>query len=392
MESTRPIEHVKVLCEEIGPRGPTTEEEARAAAYAASKLEEIGARQVSVEPFWSVPSLWWSLEIASALALASTWLFLFGRGTLWGVSVFFLLLTIYIIVAELSFWRLSLSNLLPKRLSQNVYGKVFPKRESKNKLVVIGHLDTNRTPVLFHRRIVKFMPGMLAAMFACIVLKAIGFSVSSLVDDLHAKIFVASLILDGPIFLMLLAMLHGDLISAYTEGANDNATGAAIVLSLADVFTREPLERTEYWALCTGCEEATLTGIKDFLKRHSDELRDAWFVDLECLGIGNLRYVTYEGMLKKYYSNSGLVRAAVDAAHAVGDPSIGSMSLTSGYTETAIVLGKGHKGITIMAFPEGAHDVPHWHQVSDKISNVDPEGLDRALRYIVTLAQELDSE
>ena len=82
----------------------------------------------------------------------------------------------------------------------------------------------------------------------------------------------------------------------------------------------------------------------------------------------------------------------MDAAQADGDSRIIGMPLKSGYTETAIVLGKGHKGITIMAFPEGADDVPHWHQVSDRISNVDPEGLDRALRYIIALAKELDSE
>ncbi len=388
---TRPIEHVRVLCEEIGPRGPTTEEEARAAAYAAAKLEEAGSKQVSVETFRSVPSLWWALEIASALALGSTWLYYFSRGEQWGWSVLVLLFALYAIVAELSFWKISLSNLLPKRISQNVYGKVPPRGQPANRLVVIGHLDTNRTPALFHRRVVRYLPGILMLMFLCVVLKTIVFFIGSSVEN-HMPILFVSLILDAPIFVVLLAMLHGDLISPFTEGANDNATGAAIVLSLADFFAREPLERIEYWPLCTGCEEATLTGIKNFLDRHGDELRNAWFVDLECLGIGELRFITYEGMLKKYYSNPGLVRAAADAARKVGDPRIDGMPLRSGYTETAIVAGSGFQGITIMAFPKGSTEMPHWHQVSDRIENIDPENLDRAMQYIVALARELDSE
>lgn len=388
---TRPIEHVKALCEEIGPRGPTTDEETRAATYAAAKLEEAGAKQVSIETFRSVPSLWWALEIASALALASTWIYYFSEGEHWGLSVFLLLAALYAMVAELSFWKVSLSNLLPKRISQNVYGKVPPRGESENKLVVIGHLDTNRTPVLFHRRVVSYLPGILMLMFLCVVLKAIAYFLGSGVEN-HMPVFLASLVLDVPIFAILLAMLHGDLFSPFTEGANDNATGAAIVLSLADCFAREPLERTEYWPLCTGCEEATLTGIKDFLNRHGDELKDAWFVDLECLGIGELRFITYEGMLKKYYSNPGLVRAATDAARNMGDSRISGMPLKSGYTETAIVAGRGFQGITIMAFPEGSMEMPHWHQTSDRIENINPENLDRAMQYVVALARELDSE
>jgi hypothetical protein len=391
METTRPIEHVRVLCKEIGPRGPTTEEEARAAAYAAAKLEEVGAKQVSIEPFRSVPSVWWALEVASVIALATTWLYFLSRGLFWGWSIVLLLVAIYAIVAELSFWRLSFSNLLPKRLSQNVCGKVFPRQESKRRLVVIGHLDTNRTPILFHRRIVHYLPWILMIMFACVVLKACAFLVGSITES-YQTVFVVSLVLDVPIFITLLAMLHGDLVSPFTEGANDNATAAAVVLSLAERFVREPLERTEYWALCTGCEEATLTGICDFLDRHGEELRDAWFVDLECLGIGELRYMTYEGMLKKYYSNPGLVRAAVEAAETIGDSRITGMPLRSGYTETAIVVGRGFKGITIMAFPEGSEEMPHWHQTSDRMENIDPDGLDRAMEYVAAIARELDAE
>lgn len=390
MLSVEPMEHVKVFCAEIGPRGPTTEAEARAAAYAATRLEEIGARQVSVETFRSVPSLWWALEIALGLALASTGLYYWAGGKLWGWSVLLCLATLYIIVAELSFWKLSLSNFLPKRVSQNVHGRVPPKKEPRKKLVVIGHLDTNRTPVLFHPRFVRHLPRLLMLGVVCVVLKAAAFSFGA-ATGFHTAVFGVSLALDVPLVALLAAMLHGDLFSPFTEGANDNATGAAVVLSLAELLMRDPLEQTEYWPLCTGCEEATLTGIRAFLDKHGDELEDAYFVNLECLGIGQLRYSTYEGMLKKYHSNSGLVRAAADTVKAIGDDRIAAMPLKTGYTETTVVVRNGLRGITLTALPPGCKEAPHWHQVTDRIENLDPQNLNDAIRFLAAYARELDA-
>ena len=391
MPPTSPMDHIKSLCAEIGPRGSTTEDESRAAAYAAAKLEEAGAHDVSVEPFRSVPSLWWSLEIALALALLATAVYYFGDSPSYVWPVVLCALSVYLTAAELSFWRVSLSNILPKRLSQNVHAKVPSKGPSRKKLVVIGHLDTHRTPVLFHRSIVRFLPAILTTAVTCIVIKTAIWACAPVFVS-PRTVLVIVLVLDIPILLLLLAILHGDFVSPFTEGANDNASGAAITLSLAELFAQEPLEQTEYWAVCTGCEEATLSGIKAFLDKHGDELRDAWFVDLECVGIGELRYITREGMLKKYYSNPGLVRAAAEAAETVGDDKIMGIPLQAGYSETAIVLKRGFSGITIMAMPEGSDEVPHWHQTSDRISNIEPQTIDKALQYVAALARELDSE
>ncbi len=388
MPSISPMDHIRAFCAEIGPRGPTTPAEARAAAYASSKLEEAGAHNVSVETFRSVPSLWRAMEISLALALVSTGVYWSSLGRLWPAVL--CALAFYLFVAELTFCKLSLSNFLPKKISQNVHGRIPPKGATRNRLVVIGHLDTNRTPILFHRRIVGFLPAILTVVLACVVFKALLFAFGP--HFLSSRIIlIVSLALDVPIALQLLAALHGDFLSPFTEGANDNASAAAVVLSLADFFSREPLWHTEYWALCTGCEEATLTGIKAFLDEHGDELRDAWFVNLECVGVGEIRYITYEGMLKKYHSNPGLVRAAADAARGLGG-GITGMPLKSGYTETAIIAKRGFRGITIMAFPDGVDDIPNWHQTSDRMANLDPQTIDRALEYVAALARELDSE
>lgn len=384
-----PLEHLKILCAEIGPRGPTTNDEARAAAYAAARLQKTGARQVVIETFHSVPSLWWAFDIAFALPLAAAATYFFSGGRLWGVAAFLCLVSLSVIVAELRFSKLSLSSFLPKRISQNVHARIPPSGEPRKRLVVIGHLDTNKTPVFFRPGVVGHLPALLFLVMACILLMGLAFVFVPRSDFRTA--FVVSVTLSLPVSLAFILTVHGDLRTPYTEGANDNATGAGLVLSLAEQFSEEPLNHTELWALCTGCEEATLSGIKAFLHRHGEELGDAYFIDLECLGIGRVRYITVEGMLRKYYSNPGLLRAASAAAKAEGNGSIEAMALKSGYTETAIVLRNGLAGITVMAFPEGSRDVPHWHQLSDRLENIQPETLDTAFRFLVALAKEIDS-
>lgn len=43
MPPISPMEHIRALCAEIGPRGPMTEAEARAAAYAAAPASGLGS-------------------------------------------------------------------------------------------------------------------------------------------------------------------------------------------------------------------------------------------------------------------------------------------------------------------------------------------------------------
>ena len=54
----------------------------------------------------------------------------------------------------------------------------------------------------------------------------------------------------------------------FTAGANDNATAAGMVLTLAEQFRKKPLEHTRVWAVCTGCEEVQHYGMIDFYRRH----------------------------------------------------------------------------------------------------------------------------
>jgi hypothetical protein len=143
----QPIEHVRALCD-IGPRPPTSDAEARAAAYAKARLEAAGAREVSVEPFRNVAAGWKAFEIPLVIGMPHR------RTISAAASVAPVRPFLYLMVAESGILEVFVTNFLPKRTSQNVYGTIPPKKKAFAKLVVIGHLDGS-DPILFHPAIVR---------------------------------------------------------------------------------------------------------------------------------------------------------------------------------------------------------------------------------------------
>ncbi len=51
--------HMRVLCEEIGPRPPTSVQERRASAYGTATLQAMGYRQIQTHTFKSQGSYGW---------------------------------------------------------------------------------------------------------------------------------------------------------------------------------------------------------------------------------------------------------------------------------------------------------------------------------------------
>ena len=192
----------------------------------------------------------------------------------------------------------------------------------------------------------------------------------------------------GLALIVLLLCLQADL-TPYTKGANDNASAVGVNLSLAERLVKEPLQRTEVWVLCSGCEEVGCYGMLAFLKAHKDELRQAYFIDLEGVGVGQLYYASREGMSKAYRSHPELVAMAEKVTARRPELIAGPRVLPAGYTETGVVVKEGLKGITIIALsPQGF--LPYWHQPEDTIDKIEGETLAKAHECVWEMMQEID--
>ncbi len=382
------MEHIRHLAGNIGPRGSTTPKEAEAAQYAFEVLNKEGLNPI-IEPFTSARSAWQPYALFSALALISELLFLFvGKQ---GAAVAFALTAIALasVLLELAFRPNPIRLLLPKGRSQNVVAKIAPKGEVREKVVLMGHLDTHRTPLVFSspgwlKVFGSLVPLGLASALVLIALFLAG--VFSPSPALKFASFPFALIILG----IFLITVQADL-TPYTPGANDNASGAGIVLSIAEKLARSPLENTEVWAVLSGCEEVGCYGAEAFAQAHKRELGKAIWLVLDSVGGKDTGpvYITKETFLLTSHSDRELLALADKIASSHPELGAYSKAFRGAYTEGAIGVKHGFRVLTMVGLRKDGL-LPGWHRPTDTLENIDPEVVEKTERFVWELLKEID--
>ncbi len=142
------LSHIRALAVEIGPRGPTRSGERQGAEYARSILARAGL-QPQWEEFLGARSIFHPHLLVSLFLLAAFAVFpLWGRVTA-GISALLTILAVVSDLQELGLRGNLLRLLIPKAGSQNVYAVIPPRGAHERDLVLVGHVDTQRTPLIF---------------------------------------------------------------------------------------------------------------------------------------------------------------------------------------------------------------------------------------------------
>lgn len=125
----------------------------------------------------------------------------------------------------------------------------------------------------------------------------------------------------------------------------------------------------DIWFVATGASEYDNAGIKAFLKSHRDKLRGVFFINLECVGAGELAMLSMEGdqrTLKGDRRIAGLVsRVSSDFHH-----EIGSVEMPHVTTDAHAAMSMSLRSLSI-AGVEGAN-LALSHTEDDQPYNVDP--------------------
>ncbi|MDH7489683.1 MAG: M28 family peptidase, partial [Anaerolineae bacterium] len=353
------MDHVRYLAETIGPRGSTTPEEARAAQYAADALRGLGLKP-TVELFTSAKSAWYPYVLFSGVMLAGTVLF-WVAGTAGATAALVLaLIALGSVLLELAFRPNPFRAVLPKGRSQNVWARIPPTGDVKTRVVLLGHLDTHRTPLVFStdawlRLFKTLVPLGLASSVALAVLFAIGIGS-------QAVIWRTIALPPAWVLAAILALTVQADRTPFTAGANDNATAVGIVLHVAERLTAEPLAHTEVWAVLSGCEEVGCYGADAFARAHKAELGGAVWIALDGVGSrGRPVYITRETFLLSAPSDPDLVALAgrIAATH----PELGAEAdaFAGAYTEGAIGVMHGFRVLTLTSAPRGGV-LTEWHR------------------------------
>jgi hypothetical protein len=387
------MDHVRHLAETIGPRGSTTPQEAEAARYADRVLREAGLEPVT-EPFASATSAWYPYALFAGLVLSGAIAFWVGGRSGAIAALALALSAIVSVLLELTFLPNPLRWLLPRGKSQNVWAKIAPPGAAEDApqqhVVLLGHLDSHRTPLVFssdrwQRLFRALVPLGLVSTLLLVALFAAGAMLPGAMLWRLLSLPCAAIVLG-----LLVLTLQADG-TPYTAGANDNATGAGVVLSLAERLAREPLARTVVWTVLTGCEEVGCYGAEAFARAHADEFGHAFWITLDSVGGAGSRpsYVTWETFLLTARSDPGLVALAERVAAHHPELDVGaSVYAVGAYTEGSIGSKYGLRVLTLLALQEGAPG--EWHRPTDTVENVDPDAVARTETFVWELLNEID--
>jgi hypothetical protein len=382
------LEHVRALAEEIGPRGSTTPEERRASEYCQRVMEGAGL-QSRIEPFTSARSIYHPHLLASIIMLLAFALYpLAGRITA-SIAAVLSLIALVSDLMELSFRKNLLRLLVPKGPSQNVVAEVPPSGEHKRDLVLIGHVDSHRTPIIFRSpRWVAVYQAFTTIAFVFFLIQVVLFTLGAFTQ--WNWIWFAS-IPSAVCGVLLAAMCIQADLTPFSAGANDNASSAGLVLELAESLHSKPLEHTRLWLVCTGCEEVQHYGAIDFFRRHRQDLHNPITIAFEMLGCAGPAWLTQEGIVIPFHSDARLVSLAERLAAEHPEWKAHASQINGGNTEMADALRVGIPAITIIGMGTSG-EMLYWHQVEDTFDKMDPEVMGRAYAFIRAFIQALDDE
>lgn len=391
------LRHIEHLTETIGPRGSATAKEREAHDYCQAALEGLGYA-VTREAYYAPVSGWHPYALALGLMLVCAALFwLLGRGPNAQAGALaaaaFGLITVISFFLDITHRPSPLRWFLPTGPSQNVWAVAQPRGEARRQVVVSGHADTHRTALAMQSPALWQVFRVLTTLAGVAIVALVGLFIWGIftTDPLPRAVALYTAIV--PV-VGLIFTLQPDF-TPYVRGANDNASGAAAVLALAERLKSDPLEQTAVYLLNTGCEETGCWGMADWIKRHAaGEAAGASYLVLDNIGGrgSQVNYVLDETVLIPVRSDPELVALAERVAQE--NPELGARPWHYRGLDSELSLARiyGQKALGLLNFDPATGMPPNFHTARDDLRNIDPAVLDRSEQFAWALLKAMDGE
>jgi len=378
-------QQIEALCA-LPHRGSTTDEERQAAEMVADRLRKIGF-DVELERFYSHTTWSWVYALLFGGFVLASFL-----SAAWPFLAFLLaLLLLFFNYAEHTTRFEGLGQFLPKRPSQNVVAR-RPSPEARAHVVVTCHIDTSRSGLAFSPGLVKHFR---SSFISSLVVQG-GLTLVFLIRAFGGDGFL----LDAFQVLSTGYLLYGVVLMAdrewrghYVNGANDNASGVAAMVALAERFTARPPASLDLWFLANGCEEVGMVGQRHFLLNHAHELPvdRTYFLNIDNVGAGRLRYCTGEGMIRFFPYSPTLLHLARQAARTEPFRDVTPHAYTRAYFDALVPAARGYGALTLISLDE-EDQIPNWHWPTDTLENLDPALVKKAADFAEEIVRRLDQE
>lgn len=409
MQRMTALDPMRYLSETIGPRGSTTEEEAKAAEYVATQLTNLGLAPQR-DAFLSAASAYAPYALFTGMLLLSLFLFWQPQPVGAAAAAILTLTALVSVLLELLFRTNPLRWLLPLGDSQNVYVRI-PREDAQragglpadpvakdadntkvagpaNTIYITAHLDTHRTPLVFSspgwiKTFGLIMPAALVSAGVSLLLFIVGVFSTSLIWREVALV-------PGVVMLFILILMIQADRTDYSPGADDNASGVAATLGLAERLAHTPLKNTDVVVVFTGCEEVGCYGADAFFQRHAEETRGATLLVIDQVGAANAKPSVVEGERFLAFVRSDPHLLAL--AHKVLDE---HPEWQAGFTLSNAPYGElsvGAKdGLHCIALGHSENSPSYWHTMLDTMQHADPELVEREQELTWQLLKAIDA-
>lgn len=372
---------LEFLAGQLPHRGANTENELSAAKYLRERFAEY-TPTAELEEFYSPDSygMLFAMYYLEFLLVALLALWLPWLALAYGAGVFICYL------AEFTGYRV-MSRFMPQYATQNVVARLYGIRPRKL-FVVTAHYDSEKTTPLSNP---KVAPWLRAAHYAVVVamLIVIATCAADMFGVFSAMAFPVTTVVRWLALAYLIfaagVLFFSDLSGEFGRGALNNASGVAVLLQLAERFAITPLDDADIWLVATGSKGSWMSGMRHFMREHEFDSHTTYFLNIEHVGAGALRYLTGEGMLHFFKSAPEMVKTANKIGMAFGATPLKLRGLP---TDGLIPLTRGFKALGICAT---GHDgrLAHWNTDADRLTNVDLRVIKEATAFAETMLREL---
>jgi hypothetical protein len=392
------MEIVRELCSFEG-RLAGTDAERRAANRLAERLRAMG-RRAEVEPIYVHPQF--GLIYAAHCALGVAGSLVAAAAPVVGFALVLLAATSMYLDLNARFYLLR--RLFFRRASQNVVSR-GARPSAPARLLLVAHVDAAKTGAAYSERNARRIARVASWLpFPFSSSRLVFWSLAVLVPVLAVRAAgldstVISVVQLPPTLILLVAVfaLVDIELSSIVPGANDNASGVATVLSLAEELEADPPANLDVWVVLTGAEESMTEGMRAFLRtrRRTLDPRSTYVVNLAALGRGDVRFETAAGPAITYELRSRLTELceAIAAADAEEANRFRAAPLRHGFTSDGLRARlAGCPATTLVCLEPGAALPANYHLPSDRPESLDPEAIDRAHDFASELIRQLDRD
>lgn len=387
-------------------RGSTSAYEREAARWIAGTLEAMGYR-VHIQPFLAPAATLYAgpplvgLAVAGA-AGAAIWL-----DATWvrALAAAVALAAVGLLVEEARLARPAFDWILPRRPSQNVVAEMpqgdGPSVDDQTRrsgaprplVLLVAHYDTQRGSWLFAPWFRPVLPLFFKAAYGAVGLALVGLVAGAVAgwwgsgwEGWRWAAGAGGLLTAVLMGFLALAGLTGRPVN----GANDNGSGTAVVLALAERWAGRPVPGVELRFLFTGAEEVGTRGMWAYLKSLGpSRQRPIYVVNVDNVGGDRLRALLNEGMLLPVPCGARLRRLAEGLAREGRLSLWPRMLLLS--TDAGPAAVQGHEVITFIGLDDRG-GISNYHWFSDMIQHVDRQHLERVCETISTFVERLLSD